>query len=782
MKKQVSNYRSYNIVISTIVLIGILFIGLIGNIYNQEAAAQSFNLNLPNIKADIPTAVVGTGKIPIQIGNIISAIQTGILGPVQKIRIPILNKPPVLSDAKRLVIEKAEERTHLYGPPLQRSNQPIFGPLSQTQVRMTIPNQTSNGNSTSTSSESNSNSVYHGQVLNNQGSSSLTNNNNGNNNNSNKCQSLPINAITENGHYGINIAKNAVDHNYATYWSNFGRGSWIQADLGNEKVLCSIDIAWYRGNLRHNNFEISVSNNGSTFTNVLADESSGTTTYLERHALPQISTARYVRITVNGNSENNWASVTEINLNGYSVDKPTTANPITSQVVPQQPQSTTTPLGGLRSQFSTSSIGLQVSANKSVTVPRTSLSVANEPSLANKDNLIFYTGNWYDVRSLDGGSTWTYIDPFRDMHDFCCDQDVVYDPNHQIFIWYRLGTFDTNGENRFRLGISTDTSNWLFYNVSPTNFNSTWTHQFWDYPQLALTSGHLYITSNMFDQSGKLLRTIISRWSLQDLANGQSSISFSYYSDKSVFNFTPVQGATDTMYWAAHLSNSRMRIYQWSDMQAAINSYDRDIPAWTSSSDVSMSCKGPDSNDWCGRADSRVLGGWVSQGSVGFIWMASAGNGFPWPYLNAATFKLSGMTYLGSPYLWSQDHAWTYGFVSPNNKGDLGIVAFFGGGNTNPSIAIGISENSNNNNTNTNSTTTQLQSTWKMQTAMHGTNGPSHNDWGDFVRIRPYSGSNVNWISSGYTLQGGSTEDFIQPLYLIFGPQINATNMNSSVR
>jgi hypothetical protein len=92
---------------------------------------------------------------------------------------------------------------------------------------------------------------------------------------------------------------------------------------------------------------------------------------------------------------------------------------------------------------------------------------------------------------------------------------------------------------------------------------------------------------------------------------------------------------------------------------------------------------------------------------------------------------------------------------------------------------------SSNNNTNTNSSsssTTQLQSTWKMQPAMHGTNGPSHNDWGDYLRVRPYSGSNLNWIASGYTLQGGSTEDFIQPLYLVFGPKINATNMNSSVR
>ncbi|HET7391700.1 MAG TPA: discoidin domain-containing protein, partial [Nitrososphaeraceae archaeon] len=763
MKKQALNHRSYNAIIATSMLIGILLVGVVENIY-QEAKAQSLNFNLPTINGDLP----GLERGKIQFGKIISSILTGVSSPVQKTRLAILNKPPILSDAKREIIQNAEERTHLYGPPLPRSNQPIFGPLYQTQVRLAILNQTGN-----------SEGLYHSQVKNNQGTSRLANNDS---NNSSRCQSLPINAITNNAHYGINIAKNTLDHNYATYWSNLGRGSWIQADLGEEKVLCSLDIAWYRGNLRHNNFEVSVSNDGSTFTTVLADESSGTTRYFERYVLPQIAVARYVKIMVNGNSENNWASITEINLNGYSASGSTTTSSSTtpssssslrSQEVLPHSQNNLSPTGGL-----------QIFANKSVAVPRTSLSLANEPSLANKDNLIFYTGNWYDVRSLDGGSTWTYIDPFRDMHDFCCDQDIVYDSVHQIFIWYRLGTFDSNGENRFRLGISSDTSNWLFYNISPRNFNGTWSHQFWDYPQLALSNKYLYITSNMFDQSGKLLRTIISRLSLQDLSVGQSNVSFSYYSDKSLFNFTPVQGATDTMYWASHVSNSRMRIFRWSDTQSAITSYDREIPAWTSSSDVTMSCKGPDSNDWCGRADSRILEGWLSQGTIGFMWMASAGNGFPWPYLNAAKFRLSDMTYLERPYLWSPDHAWMYGSVSPNSKEDLGIVAFYGGGKVNPSLAIGISENSinNNNNNNSNNDAAQLQSAWKMESVMRGTNDPSQNDWGDFLRIRPYSGSVVNWVASGYTLQGGSTEDFIEPVYLIFGPHVNTTTINSPLR
>ena len=59
-----------------------------------------------------------------------------------------------------------------------------------------------------------------------------------------------------------------------------------KADLGAQKVICNVDIAWYNGNERQNNFVISVSNDGTTFTNVFTGKSSGTTLSPEIYDFP----------------------------------------------------------------------------------------------------------------------------------------------------------------------------------------------------------------------------------------------------------------------------------------------------------------------------------------------------------------------------------------------------------------------------------------------------------------------------------------------------------------
>jgi hypothetical protein len=126
------------------------------------------------------------------------------------------------------------------------------------------------------------------------------------------CQKLPISNVAASGSETGNPPSNAIDNNLNTRWSNLGVGSWIQADLGSKSSICSVDIAWYRGNLRQNSFTISVSDDGTTFTNIFSGKSSGTTTSFEKYSMPAGTEARYVRITVNGNTENNWASITEI--------------------------------------------------------------------------------------------------------------------------------------------------------------------------------------------------------------------------------------------------------------------------------------------------------------------------------------------------------------------------------------------------------------------------------------------------------------------------------------
>jgi hypothetical protein len=143
------------------------------------------------------------------------------------------------------------------------------------------------------------------------------------------CDKLSVSSVTASGNDG-NLPTNAIDDNLNTRWSNNGVGSWIQLDLGSKKSICNVDIAWYRGNLRQSNFIISVSDDGNTFTKKFTGKSSGSTTSLEKYSLPTGTEGRYVRITVNGNTENNWASITEVATYGA---KSVTCNTLTPTAV-----------------------------------------------------------------------------------------------------------------------------------------------------------------------------------------------------------------------------------------------------------------------------------------------------------------------------------------------------------------------------------------------------------------------------------------------------------------
>jgi hypothetical protein len=52
---------------------------------------------------------------------------------------------------------------------------------------------------------------------------------------------------------------------------------------------------------------------------IICRKSNGTTLSSERYNLPANTVGRFVRITVNGNTQNNCASITEITVNGLKV-------------------------------------------------------------------------------------------------------------------------------------------------------------------------------------------------------------------------------------------------------------------------------------------------------------------------------------------------------------------------------------------------------------------------------------------------------------------------------
>jgi F5/8 type C domain/FG-GAP repeat len=127
---------------------------------------------------------------------------------------------------------------------------------------------------------------------------------------------LPITSITASGNDG-NLPQNVLDGNLGTRWSSLGVGQFITADLGSTQKISDVDIAWYKGNARQYHFVIATSIDGNTFINRLSRDSSGTTTSSETYGVPSID-ARYLRVTVNGNTQNDWASITELDILGPS--------------------------------------------------------------------------------------------------------------------------------------------------------------------------------------------------------------------------------------------------------------------------------------------------------------------------------------------------------------------------------------------------------------------------------------------------------------------------------
>ena len=72
---------------------------------------------------------------------------------------------------------------------------------------------------------------------------------------------------------------------------------------------------WYNGNQRQYHFVIATSTDGTTFTNKFSGDSSGTTLNSEKYTFASTN-ARYVRVTVNGNTQNNYATLYELDVFG----------------------------------------------------------------------------------------------------------------------------------------------------------------------------------------------------------------------------------------------------------------------------------------------------------------------------------------------------------------------------------------------------------------------------------------------------------------------------------
>lgn len=419
---------------------------------------------------------------------------------------------------------------------------------------------------------------------------------------------------------------------------------------------------------------------------------------------------------------------------------------------------------------------------RSESIPMKNYSNVGEPSFASNGTIIFYAGNHYAARSTDG-KNWHYVNPsfdFRgdevDLHEqptgkiidlFWADQRVVYDENHQIFIWIRQGEIIREGQSLVtdidRIAVSKDTINWTVYDLRPRDIFKDFgiRDAAFDYPEVIVNDKYLYFTSSVADFfTGKTYGAII-RFSLNDLGN-HTTVNFDAKLDREVISITPVDGTSNPVYLGTHLPNdtSKMKIYSWTDNSNFTHEKIVNINPWNDIHNAEY-CNTESKLWWCqAHTSSKIRNAWLFNNTISFLWNAviTYDNGKTWqPFIDAATFDLNNnMTYTRKYYLSNDSIPWVFGAATPDDNNRLGLIAYYiTNNNTNPylNLAFGVFNHTNNK--------------WDLDEVIWSNlhlpvidkNNKANYDWGDFLTIRKHvpsssSNNNYSWDAGGYALIG----------------------------
>ena len=118
-------------------------------------------------------------------------------------------------------------------------------------------------------------------------------------------------SVVASGHDG-NIPENTLDGDLSTRWSAYGKGQWIQYDLGEARKVKGLMMSWTSGTLRESRFSVEVSLNSEDWKTVFDGSSSmDIPRVVETFDFVKPTLTRFLRITAYGNSENNWNSISE---------------------------------------------------------------------------------------------------------------------------------------------------------------------------------------------------------------------------------------------------------------------------------------------------------------------------------------------------------------------------------------------------------------------------------------------------------------------------------------
>ena len=176
-----------------------------------------------------------------------------------------------------------------------------------------------------------------------------------------------------------------------------------------------------------------------------------------------------------------------------------------------------------------------------------------EPTTAANDRQRIMTENWFASTSTDAGANWTFLDPFTrfpaSAGGFCCDQIVVYNSHHRIWIWLLQYSSTANGDNICVLRSAAETEFGSWYTALTKNLNAAGSKVWFDYPDMAFTNDNLFATFNVF-LGDAWQRAVVFRFPLATLAAG-TSLGYRWWSTTNNGSIRLCRGPALSCTWAA---------------------------------------------------------------------------------------------------------------------------------------------------------------------------------------------------------------------------------------
>src|SRR5262249_40731529 len=154
-----------------------------------------------------------------------------------------------------------------------------------------------------------------------------------------------------------------------------------------------------------------------------------------------------------------------------------------------------------------------------------------------------------------------------------------------------------------------------------------------------------------------------------DKLAGYQSFDLEYFDTKEfgntgepLFSLCPTQGGIDTMYLGAHVDDSTVRVYTWSDAGKTVTTDDVNVQTWSLDQ---ATAPNPQGGDWLVKLDYRITAGWATKEMTGFGWTAARDVNYHFPHVRVLLINPGTKKVIAQPHIYSDDFAYAYPAASP---------------------------------------------------------------------------------------------------------------------